>query len=414
MKIQKLVALILALSLCATTFIACDGKEDETMIKPSETEAPSESASESAPVDKESNRFDYFNTDISKYIQLDRSLYSNLSVTLGSDYVIDETDVQTYIQAELIKNRIASNGETKATDQAIKKGDSAYIYYKGFLDGEEFEGGSNWDDDAPFELVIGSGSFVPGFEDGLVGIIPSSTSAENPASVNVTFPENYYENLAGKAVVFKVWITHTIQYDLPEYNDKFITETLEFSPTGSNIKEEFETHLLSQLKAEMASYAQSEILNQIWTQLLEKAEISEYPESEIEYYYNSYLDQYEYYKEYYTYYGYSFETLDEFVIAYLGLEEGADWKTETREACKIDVAQNLIFHAIAKNEDIIITDTDYQNSVQYYVNYYTSQGYTYTAEQVEEGLGADYLKQHALFEKVNAMLTANCSVSYED
>ncbi|MBQ8410003.1 MAG: FKBP-type peptidyl-prolyl cis-trans isomerase [Clostridia bacterium] len=412
MILKRILACLLAALMCVTLFTACNKTEEESTADTSAAET--ESGTEAETGAAASNRFDYFNTDLTPYITIDRSVYSNMKVELSSDYIIDNEDVQTYVESERIANRVAKNGTEQVTDQPIAKGDSAFIYYKGFLDGEEFEGGSNWDDDEPFELVIGSGSFVPGFEDGLIGVIPANTSEENPFPVNVTFPENYYENLAGKAVVFNVWVVYSVEYELPAYDDAFITETLEYVPQTDNVKEEFEAHLLEQLKAEMATYEQTAIRNSIWEQLLDQATVTEYPESEIEYYYNSYLDQYEYYMQYYTYYGYSFATLDEFVIAYLGLDEGADWKAETRESCKIDVAQNLVFHAIAQNEDIIITDTDYQNSIQYYVDYYTSQGYSYTAEDVEQGLGADFLKQHALFEKVNTMLIANCTVTYGD
>ena len=412
-KTVRILALLLTLMICLTSLIACNGKnEEDTSAQAQESETESASSNESAT--PAVDRFDYFNTDLTPYINLDRSIYSALSVELSADYIIDEADVQTYVESRRIENRVAANGDTQVTDQAIKKGDSAFIYYKGFLDGEAFEGGSNWDDAKPFELVIGSGSFIPGFEDGLVGVIPANTSKENPFALNVTFPENYYEELAGKAVVFNVYVAYTVQYDLPAYDDQFITETLEYTPTGDNVKAEFEQHILTQLKSEMATYEQSEILNQIWTSILDKAEVLEYPEKEIEYYYNSYVEQYEYNMNYYSYMGYQFASLDEFVIAYLGLEEGADWKAETRESCKIDVAQNLAFHAIAQNEGIIITDADYQNSIQYYVDLYASRGYSYTAEQVEQGLGADFIKQHALFEKVNTMLVANCKVTYAE
>ena len=410
MRIIRILALLMALLVCISAFASCKDKDEETTTAQSESENESESGTSTVTVP----RFDYFNTDLTDYVYVDKDFYSSLAVEISSDYIIDAEDVQTYIDARRLESKTAANGDTQVTDQPIKFGDSAFIYYKGFLDGEEFEGGSNWDDEEPYELVIGSGSFIPGFEDGLIGLIPADTSKENPFALNVTFPENYYEELAGKAVVFEVYVVYSVQYQLPEYNEAFITETLEYTPTGSNVKEEFEAHILEQLKAEMASYEKSEILNQIWEQILAETQVLIYPEDEIEYYYNSYLDQYEYYMTYYSYYGYSFESLDDFVIAYLGLDEGADWKAETRESCKIDVAQNLAFHYIAQKENITITDSDYQASVQYYVDYYTSQGATYTAEEIEQGLGSDYLKQHALFEKVNTLLSVNCTVTYGD
>ena len=154
-----------------------------------------------------------------------------------------------------------------------------------------------------------------------------------------------------------------------------------------------------------------------WEKLFDDAVIKKYPETEVKHYYDQYIEEYEYYKKMYTtYYGMSFNSLDEFVIAYLGLESGADWKEVTTENAQTDVSQNLIFHYIAQQENIIITDTDYQNSIQYYVNYYNSQGNgttTYTAKEIEEGLGARFLKEHALFEKVQDLLVEHCTVTYK-
>lgn len=429
MNFKKALAILMATLMCVSLLVACestdekesasgsatDATEAETNSSEASTSSETESGTEAESDEKaEIVRFDYFGNDLSKYITLDKSVYSDMSVEISSQYIVDDEDVQTYIQKQRLNNRTALNDGAKVTDKAIELGDSAYIYYKGFLNGEEFEGGSNWDAAEPTELVIGSGSFIPGFEEGLIGIIPADTSKENPYPLNVTFPMDYYENLAGKAVVFNVWIEYAVEHELPEYNEAFITDTLQFTPEGENVKQEFEASVLALLETEVASYRDADILNSIWDILLAEAKILEYPAEELEYYYNSYLDQYEYYMEYYTYFGYSFENLDQFVWAYLGLEEGSDWKAETRESCKIDVAQNMIFHYIAQKENVIITDADYQKSIQYYVDYYTASGYTYTAKEIEDGMGADYLKEHALFEKVNAMLKENCKVSYAD
>ena len=76
--------------------------------------------------------------------------------------------------------------------------------------------------------------------------------------------------------------------------------------------------------------------------------------------------------------------------------------------------QNLIFHGIAQQEGIVITQTDYQNSLNYYVDYYKSNGQNYTAAQIEEMVGARLIKEYALFDKVQNLLVDSCNVTYEE
>ena len=112
--------------------------------------------------------------------------------------------------------------------------------------------------------------------------------------------------------------------------------------------------------------------------------------------------------------GQSFQSLDEFVAAYLGLADGEDWKKITTENAEIDVTQNLLFHYIAQMEGLIITDADYQASVQYYIDYYKAQGQTLTAADVESYFGSRMIKEQALFDKVNTFLVDKCTVTYDE
>jgi FKBP-type peptidyl-prolyl cis-trans isomerase (trigger factor) len=120
--------------------------------------------------------------------------------------------------------------------------------------------------------------------------------------------------------------------------------------------------------------------------------------------------------EYFTkYYGYKFASLDDFVIKYLGLAEGTDWKAETRVTAELDTKQNLIFHAIAQKEGMVITSADYQKTIQTYIDFYKQQyNVTYTASDIESMLGARMIKEYAIFEKVNNFLFDNCTIEYKD
>ena len=115
----------------------------------------------------------------------------------------------------------------------------------------------------------------------------------------------------------------------------------------------------------------------------------------------------------YNYYGYSFKNLDEFVPLYLGLAEGADWRAETRLMAQKDTMQYLIFHSIAQNEGMEVTEEDYNSAIQYYIDYYkNSYNQTYTKAEIVEMMGEDLIKEFALYEKVNAFMLENCVIEY--
>ena len=393
MNTKKIIALLLAILACITVLSACN-----------KNQLPKEAFDESG-------RFDYMNSDMSKYIAIDEKDYKNTSAKVDKMLKGDDESVKAYI--DMLRNENSTSSGKKITDRAVVKGDTVMLYYEGRLNGEKFEGGSNMEDESPYALVIGSGKFIPGFEDALIGIIPSETSKDKLVEIPLTFPEEYHNaEMAGKSVIFKVYIEYIDEIVPAEYTEEFITKTLKYTTTDKDIKASFEKYIKDEV---IPSVRRGEILNQLWENLFEDAVIKEYPETEVKYYYDNYIEEYEYYKKYYTNFGMSFNSLDEFVIRYLGLEAGADWKAITTENAKTDTSQNLIFHYIAQKEGIIITDADYQASIQYYVNYYNSQGssYSYTAKEIEEGLGSRFLKDHALFEKVQDLLVEHCNVVYE-
>ncbi len=408
-KTFNIIAAFLCLALCLSVFAACKSPEQST-----ETGSESKNQTE-AETTVDLTQFDYFAADISDYATVDPSLYHNTSATISSDYIIDDEDIDAYIDSQRFAKKTVKNDGAQCTDQPIKLGDSAFIYYTGYLDGVEFEGGSNADDEKPHELSIGSGNFVPGFEDGLIGIIPSDTSKDSPAEISVTFPESYYEDLAGKSVIFKVWVVYTVQYEIPEYTDEYIADVLKFQAKTENVKQEHRDYVKAALELQIEDSRNQAIMYEIGKTLLEKVNIIAYPEDAVDYYYEALIDQYEYYKQYYEYFGMTFDSLDEFVISYLGLEEGADWQAKTLEMARESVKERLVYYAIAEQENINITEQDYQDTIQYFIDYYKENtNQTYTADEIVEGLGEITIKENALFDKVTQYIVDNCTVSYAD
>ena len=122
------------------------------------------------------------------------------------------------VEAEL--DRMAQNvASTETVDRAAQIGDTAYIDFEGFDNGVPFNGGKGDN----FDLKLGSGSFVPGFEEQIVGM-----SAGEEKDIDITFPEDYHKDLAGKAVVFHVKVNKVAVTNVPEKDDEFAKDVSEF------------------------------------------------------------------------------------------------------------------------------------------------------------------------------------------
>ena len=151
-------------------------------------------------------------TDI--YPEVTLGQYKGLEVEKTPVEVTDEQ-----VQAEL--DRMAQNvASTETVERAAQMGDTANIDFEGFDNGVPFDGGKGDN----FDLKLGSGSFVPGFEEQIVGMI-----AGEEKDIDITFPENYHEGLAGKAVVFHVKLNKVAETIVPAQDDEFAKDVSEFN-----------------------------------------------------------------------------------------------------------------------------------------------------------------------------------------
>lgn len=145
-------------------------------------------------------------------------------VTLGKykGVKVDKADTEVTddeVTAEIDKEREKNSRTVEVADRAVKDGDIATIDFEGFVDGVAFEGGKGED----YPLTIGSHTFIPGFEEALIGAEPGKET-----DVNVTFPEDYQAaELAGKAAVFKCTVKKLQEKQLPELDDDFVSEISE-------------------------------------------------------------------------------------------------------------------------------------------------------------------------------------------
>jgi len=166
------------------------------------------------------------------------------------DTEVTDADVEDAIKKEREKN--ASTVEV--TDRAVKDGDMTTLDFEGFVDGVAFDGGKGED----YPLTIGSGAFIPGFEEQLIG-----AEIGKEVSVNVTFPEDYQaEELAGKAAEFKCTIKAIKEKQLPEIDDEFASEVSEFS-TLAEYKEDLKKNLKEAKEKEAKDEKESKVIEAI-------------------------------------------------------------------------------------------------------------------------------------------------------
>lgn len=179
-------------------------------------------------------------------------------VTLGDYKGIEVPKTRVTVKKDEIEEELKKVQEQNAreitVDRPAENGDTVVIDFEGSVDGEVFEGGTA--ENHP--LVLGSGSFIPGFEDQLVG-----ATADSDVEVNVTFPEDYQaKDLAGKAAVFKVKVHEIKKKELPEINDEFAQDVSEFD-TLDEYKEDVKKGIAEQKEKAVRQEKQEKIIRQI-------------------------------------------------------------------------------------------------------------------------------------------------------
>ena len=171
------------------------------------------------------------------YPEVTLGQYKGLEVEKAEATVTD-----TQVQAEL--ERMAQNvASTETVERAAEMGDTANIDFEGFDNGVPFEGGKGEN----FDLKLGSGQFVPGFEEQIVGM-----TAGEEKDIDITFPEDYHENLAGKPVVFHVKLNKVTVTNVPELDDEFAKDVSEFD-TLEELKADIRAKALEQAEKRIAS-----------------------------------------------------------------------------------------------------------------------------------------------------------------
>ena len=248
------------------------------------------------------------------------------------DNTVSEEDVEARLNEMVNRNARLTSVE----DKALENGDTAVIDFEGFENGVAFEGGKGEN----YNLVIGSNTFIPGFEDQLVG-----KKAGEEVEVNVTFPETYHaENLAGKPVVFNVKVNDVKVKEVPALDDEFAKDTTEFE-TLADLRADVKAKLEEQAK----NAADAEMRNALVEKVSANTEV-EVPEAMVQHQIDNMLMELNYQLQYQ---GLNLEQLLQ--MTGRGLDE---LREERRADAERLVKSSLVLEAIAEKENVEANDAD--------------------------------------------------------
>lgn len=302
--------------------------------------------------------------------------YKGVTVEKTIQSVTDE-DVQNEIDNALANYPVE-------VDQAAKEGDTVNIDYVGKIDGEEFDGGS----DQGADLKLGSGKFIDGFEDGLIGARKGETR-----TLNLTYPEDYTQDLAGKAVEFTVTV-NAVKEPLSEPTDQWVADNIE----GYDNIADYKAGIRSEQEENNEQTADNQVRYAAWTQVIDNCTINEYPETLVEVGKKLYEQQVE------TYAKYAGMELDAYIES-SGLTQ-EEYQSNMEEYGKNVAAQALVCQAICDKEGFAIGDDDYQKALQDMLTEYGC-----TEDELIQTYGQDNVEQSIMLNRVSNLILENANVT---
>lgn len=302
--------------------------------------------------------------------------YKNLGLEKESVEVTD-ADVE-----ERLDSLLSRQAEWQIKEGESKKGDIVVIDFKGFIGDEAFEGGEA----KGYELELGSGSFIPGFEEQLEGkVAPVDTE------VNVTFPENYQvADLAGKAAKFEVTVHDVKEKVLPELTGEFVKE---FSKEAASTVAEYKEKLKEEIKLEKENLAEKSYSDKVISTAVENAKVS-VPEKLVEQEVNSMFEQF---TGNLSRQGLSFDLYEQFT----GKGE-ADLKAEMKSDAENKIKTSFVLGEIAEVEKVEVTEADIDAEVKELATMYNM-----TEEGIKQRISVEDLRGELVIQKTVDFLKAN-------
>ena len=301
-------------------------------------------------------------------------------------YTVKDEEVQAEIDRVLDRNA----RKVDVTDRAAANGDIVNIDFVGTVDGVKFDGGEA----QGFDLTLGSGQFIPGFEDQVVGM-----NIGDNKDVNVTFPENYQaENLKGKAAVFAVKLNGIKTKELPELTDEFIKEA-----TGSETIDAYKEKAKERLQQQADRRANDATENSILDAIAANAE-AEIPQAMIEREIDSLVQKFEYQL---MYQGLKLQEYLDFLKV-----TNADFRKNYEEQAKKHVLNQLIISQIIKDEKLEATEEEVDAKVAE-----QAASVEKSTEEYKKNMDPrqfDYIRSDIVITKLFSFLKANNEMYVEE
>ena len=270
------------------------------------------------------------------------------------------------IKAQITKEREANSRTVTVDDRAVAQGDIVTLDFEGFVDGVAFEGGKGEN----YDLTIGSNTFIPGFEDQLVG-----AEIGKELDVNVTFPEEYgAKELAGKAAVFKCKVNGIKVKELPAVDDEFAQEVSEFD-TLDEYKADIKAKLLKEKEDEAARAKEDAVIGKI----IEGAKM-EIPDAMVEYQTRQMLDEF---AQRIQSQGIS---LDQY-FQFTGLTE-EKYMEEMKPRALQNIQSRLVLEAVAQAENLVAEEADIEEEIKKMADMYKME-----ADKIKELLGERQMEE---------------------
>jgi trigger factor len=278
-----------------------------------------------------------FTAEVALKPPVDLGKYKGVKIEKIDTEVTDED-----IDKEIKREQEANARTITVEDRPVKDGDTAVIDFEGFIGDKAFEGGKGEN----YPLVIGSGSFIPGFEEQLIG-----KNTGDDVDVKVTFPENYNaKDLAGKEALFKVKINEIKEKELPELDDEFASEVSEFD-TMAEYREDVKKNLTEKKEKEAKDKKEDAVIEAII-----KDSKMDIPEAMVETQARTMVNDY---ARRLQSQGLSLEQY--FMFTGLDMDKFTD---QMKEGARKRIESRLILEAVVKAENFEVTDEEYEKELE--------------------------------------------------
>ena len=308
-------------------------------------------------------------------------------VTLGEYKGLKAEKPEVKVLAADVDERLKAladrNTRLVSVDRAAKSGDTAVIDFEGFLDGKPFDGGKGEN----HNLELGSGSFVPGFEDQVIGM-----KAGEEKDIDITFPENYHADLAGKAVVFKVKVHEVKEKEVPALDDEFAKDVSEFD-TLKDLKADLKKKITEERQKAANQAFEDALMEQVAANIT-----ADIPDAMVENQARQFLDNF---KMQIAQQGIPYDQY----LKMTGMEE-SKLLADAKEPAERQVRMDLAMAAIIKAENLEATDEEVEAEFQKLADQYNMD-----LEMVKKYLQPEQIRDQVISRKAVAVVVDSATAT---